>query len=146
VQWATIEPRSCSAPKLTAHQVHGSPLRVLPYGPAKAALESMSAVWAKELEASAITVNVLVPGGPTDTPMISDQAGWPREKMLQPAIMGPPIVWLVSDASADFNGQRITAARWDVALSPSEAAKHASRAIGWPELSADVIWLTDKGT
>jgi len=121
-------------------------LRVLPYGPAKAALESMSAVWAKELEASAITVNVLVPGGPTDTPMISDQAGWPREKMLRPEIMGPPIVWLVSDASADFNGQRITAARWDAALSPAEAAKHASRAIGWPELSADAIWLTDKGT
>ena len=30
-------------------------LRVLPYGPAKAALESMSAVWAKELEGSPIT-------------------------------------------------------------------------------------------
>jgi hypothetical protein len=29
---------------------------------------------------------------------------------------------------------------------PAEAAKHASRAIGWPELSADAIWLTDKGT
>jgi hypothetical protein len=33
----------------------------------------MSAVWAKELEGSATTVNVLVPGGPTDTPMICDQ-------------------------------------------------------------------------
>ena len=42
-------------------------LRVLPYGAAKAAFESMSAVWAKELEGSGITVNVLVPGGPTDT-------------------------------------------------------------------------------
>src|SRR5437899_1838265 len=30
---------------------------------------------------------ILVPGGPTDTPMISDQAGWPREKMLRPGIM-----------------------------------------------------------
>ena len=79
-------------------------LRVLPYGSAKAALESMSAVWAKEVEGSAITVNVLVPGGPTDTPMISDQAGWPREKMLRPGIMGPPILWLVSDDSAGFNG------------------------------------------
>src|SRR5580704_12974863 len=44
-------------------------LRVLPYGAAKAALESMSAVWAKELAGTGITVNVLVPGGPTDTPM-----------------------------------------------------------------------------
>jgi NAD(P)-dependent dehydrogenase (short-subunit alcohol dehydrogenase family) len=88
-------------------------LRVLPYGSAKAALESMSAVWAKELEGSPITVTVLVPGGPTDTPMISDQSGWPRDKMLRPDIMGPPIAWLRSADSAGFNGQRITAARWD---------------------------------
>jgi NAD(P)-dependent dehydrogenase (short-subunit alcohol dehydrogenase family) len=117
-------------------------LRVLPYGSAKAALESMSAVWASELEGSGITVNVLVPGGPTDTPFISDQAGWPREKMLRPEIMGPPISWLMSDASASFNGQRITAARWDASLPPTDAAKRASRPIGWPELGADAVWLT----
>ena len=39
--------------------------------------------------------------------------------------------------SAGFNGQRIAAARWDASLPPAEAAKRASRAIGWPELSAD---------
>jgi NAD(P)-dependent dehydrogenase (short-subunit alcohol dehydrogenase family) len=50
-------------------------LRVLPYGAVKAALESMSAVWAKELEGSGITVNVLVPGGPTDTPLIAPESG-----------------------------------------------------------------------
>jgi NAD(P)-dependent dehydrogenase (short-subunit alcohol dehydrogenase family) len=50
-------------------------LRVLPYGMVKAALESMSAVWAKELDGSGITVNVLVPGGPTDTPLIADASG-----------------------------------------------------------------------
>jgi NAD(P)-dependent dehydrogenase (short-subunit alcohol dehydrogenase family) len=117
-------------------------LRVLPYGAAKAALESMSAVWAQELEASGITVNVLVPGGPTDTPLISDQSGWPREKMLRPDIMGPPISWLVSDASSGFTGQRITAARWDVSLPPQDAARRAGRPIGWPELAADAVWLS----
>lgn len=117
-------------------------LRVLPYGSAKAALESMSAVWASEVEGSGITVNVLVPGGPTDTPLISDQSGWAREKMLRPEIMGPPISWLMSDASASFNGQRITAARWDPSLSSTDAAKRASRPIGWPELGADAVWLT----
>jgi NAD(P)-dependent dehydrogenase (short-subunit alcohol dehydrogenase family) len=116
-------------------------LRVLPYGAVKAALEAMSAVWAKELESSGITVNVLVPGGPTDTPLISDAAGWPRDKMLKPEIMGPPARWLISDDSAGFTGKRITAARWDVSLSPAEAAARASRAIGWPELSADAVWL-----
>ena len=117
-------------------------LRVLPYGAAKAALESMSAVWAKELEGSGITVNVLVPGGPTDTPLINDASGWDRRKMLKPQIMGPPIQWLMSEAAAGFTGQRITAARWDTALPPAEAAKRASRAIGWPELGSDAVWLT----
>jgi hypothetical protein len=53
--------------------------------------------------------------------------------MLRPEIMGPPILWLVSDDSAGFNGRRITAARWDASLPPTEAAKRAGRAIGWPE-------------
>lgn len=116
-------------------------LRVLPYGAAKAALESMSAVWAKDLADTGITVNVLVPGGPTDTPLISDASGWPRDKMLRPEIMGPPTAWLVSDRSSGFSGRRITAARWDAKLPPDQAAERASRAIGWPELSADAVWL-----
>lgn len=116
-------------------------MRVLPYGAVKAALEATSAVWAKELEGTGITVNVLVPGGPTDTPMISDAAGWPRDKMLKPEIMGSPAAWLVSDASARFTGQRITAARWDASLPGAEAAAKSSRAIGWPELGADAVWL-----
>jgi len=117
-------------------------LRVLPYGAAKAALESMSAVWAKELDGSGITVNVLVPGGPTDTPLIADESGWPRDKMLRPEIMGPPTAWLVSDEAQNFSGRRITAARWNKSLPAAEAAERASRAIGWPELSADAVWLT----
>ena len=119
-------------------------LRVLPYGAAKAALESMSAVWAKELDGSGITVNVLVPGGPTDTPLIADASGWPRDMMLRPDIMGPPTAWLVSNEASEFSGRRITAARWDTALKPADAAQRASRAIGWPELSADAVWLTGK--
>ena len=116
-------------------------LRVLPYGAAKAAFESMSAVWAAELKGGPVTCNVLVPGGPTDTPLIADESGWDRTKMLRPEIMGPPIAWLLSDASASFNGQRITAARWDAKLPGAEAAKKASRAIGWPELGSDAVWL-----
>jgi NAD(P)-dependent dehydrogenase (short-subunit alcohol dehydrogenase family) len=43
-----------------------------PYGPSKAALESMSVIWAKELEGTGITLNVLLPGGATNTGMIPD--------------------------------------------------------------------------
>ena len=116
-------------------------MRVLPYGAAKAALESMSAVWANELEGSGITVNVLVPGGPTDTALIAPQSGWARDKMLRPEIMGPPTCWLVSDASSGMTGQRITAARWDTSLAAADAARRAARAIAWPELAADAVWL-----
>ena len=116
-------------------------LRVNPYGPLKAALEAMSAVWAAELKPHGITVNVLIPGGPTDTPFISDGAGWDRAKMLRPEIMGPPACWLISDEAADYTGNRIIAANWDGKLSGHGAAKKAGRAIGWPELGADAVWL-----
>jgi NAD(P)-dependent dehydrogenase (short-subunit alcohol dehydrogenase family) len=118
-------------------------LRVLPYGATKAALESMSAIWAEELKGSGVTVNVLIPGGPTDTPFIADAAGWPRDKMLKPAIMGSPAAWLMSREADDFTGMRITAARWDAALPGREAAAKASRPIGWPELTKDAVWLTE---
>ena len=116
-------------------------LRVLPYGATKSALESMSAIWAAELKDHGITVNVLIPGGPTDTPFISDAAGWPRDKMLRPAVMGPPAVYLMSDEAENVTGQRITAGRWDATLPPAQAMQRAAREIGWPELTADAVWL-----
>ncbi|WP_244407557.1 SDR family NAD(P)-dependent oxidoreductase [Roseomonas fluvialis] len=112
-------------------------LRVLPYGATKAALEAASAVWAQELAGSGITVNVLIPGGPTDTPFIGAESGWAREAMLRPAIMGPPLAWLLSDAAAGVTGQRIIAARW----TGDPSAPGTMRAIGWPELGADAVWL-----
>ena len=116
-------------------------LRVLPYGASKAALESASAVWAKELDGSGVTVNVLVPGGPTDTPFVSDEAGIPRAKMLRPEVMGPPLRWLLSSEADKVTGQRFIGGRWNPDLLPAEAAKQAGMPIGWPELAATtVIW------
>jgi NAD(P)-dependent dehydrogenase (short-subunit alcohol dehydrogenase family) len=117
-------------------------LRVLPYGATKSALESMSAVWALELDGTGITVNVLVPGGPTDTPFINDAAGWPRDQMLKASIMGPPISWLMSEGSNGVNGKRLTAQHWDASLPPALAAAKAARDIGWPELAAGPAWFT----
>ena len=45
---------------------NGSPT----YGPSKAALEAFSAIMAKDLDGTGVTVNVLVPGGVTNTPMV----------------------------------------------------------------------------
>jgi NAD(P)-dependent dehydrogenase (short-subunit alcohol dehydrogenase family) len=40
------------------------------YGPSKAALEALSAIMAKDLDGTGVTVNVLVPGGITNTPEV----------------------------------------------------------------------------
>lgn len=111
-------------------------LRVLPYGPLKAALEAASAVWAKELEGTGVTVNVLVPGGPTDTAFIRDEAGIPRDKMLKPEVMGPPAAWLASAESDGVTGKRYIAGFWNLALPEREAAREAGAPIGWPDLAA----------
>ena len=115
-------------------------LRVLPYGASKAALESMSAIWAAELDGTGITVNVLVPGGPTDTPFVGDESGIPRDKMLRPAVMGPPMRWLASTDSDGVTGQRFVAANWDPSKTDAEAARTAGAPIGWPELAKTVVW------
>ncbi len=114
--------------------------RVQPYGAVKSALESTAAVWAKELEGSGITVNVVVPGGPTDTPFVAE-IGIPREKMLRPAVMAPPVQWLMRDEADGLTGRRFVAGHWDTSLAPAAAAAKIARSIAWPELTGDVIWV-----
>lgn len=84
-----------------------------PYGPSKAALESMSMIWAQELEETGVTLNVLLPGGATATGMIPDSLpDEMRSKLIDPAVMGPPAVYLSSDDSAEVHGERIVAVEW----------------------------------
>ena len=97
--------------------------RLPAYGPSKAALEALSAIVAKDLDGTGVTVNVLVPGGITNTPMISDEAGFDRATMIQPEVMVPPLLWLVSDAAAKVTGRRFLGVHWDPTLSPEEAAR-----------------------
>jgi NAD(P)-dependent dehydrogenase (short-subunit alcohol dehydrogenase family) len=105
------------------------------YGPSKAALEALSAIMAKDLGGTGVTVNVLVPGGVTNTPMISDEAGFDRDKLIQPEIMAPPLVWLVSDAAGNVSGRRFLAIHWDPALAPEEAAEKAGAPVAWTSIA-----------
>ena len=82
------------------------------YGASKAAAESATAIMAADLAGTGVTANVLVPGGVTNTPLVGDDAG-DRGKMLQPEIMVPPLLWLVSDAAAGVTARRFMAADWD---------------------------------
>ena len=54
--------------------------RFHPYGPAKAGLEAMSAGHAGEFAGRGVTVNVVVPGGPSDTPMVPPESGFDRRR------------------------------------------------------------------
>src|SRR5437763_3734879 len=105
------------------------------YGPSKAALEAFSAIMSKDLDGTGITVNVLVPGGVTNTPMVPQEAGFNRQDMIQPEVMAPPLVWLVSDEAGDVTGRRFLAVHWDAALPPRQAAEKAGAPVAWTSIA-----------
>jgi len=87
-----------------------------PYGPSKAALESTSAIWAQELIEAGIRVNVLLPGGITETGMVPAEVPMDLQaRMLKPEIIQAPAVFLASDASQALTGRRLIATEWSVA-------------------------------
>jgi NAD(P)-dependent dehydrogenase (short-subunit alcohol dehydrogenase family) len=84
-----------------------------PYGPSKAALESETIIWAQDLEGTGITVNEVLPGGPTATGMIPDGISERlRAKLLKPEIIVPPSVFLASDEGRRLTGRRLVATEW----------------------------------
>jgi NAD(P)-dependent dehydrogenase (short-subunit alcohol dehydrogenase family) len=105
------------------------------YGPSKAALEAFSAIMAKDLAGSGVTVNVLVPGGMTNTGMIPAEAGYERAALIQPEVMAPPLAWLVSEAAGEVSGRRFLAIHWDPSLPPEEAAAKAGAPVAWTEIA-----------
>lgn len=100
------------------------------YGASKAATEAAMAGLAADLKGTGVTSNVLVPGGVTNTALVGDNAG-DRSKMLQPRIMVPPLLWLVSDAATQVNARRFIAADWDTTLPPDQAAEKVGAPIAW---------------
>jgi hypothetical protein len=67
---------------------------------------------AADLQDTGVTVNLLLPGGATATGMLPDVV--PRSgAILEPAVMGPPIVWLASDDAAGVHDERIVAVEFE---------------------------------
>ncbi|MEE8305759.1 MAG: SDR family oxidoreductase [Gammaproteobacteria bacterium] len=99
------------------------------YGSSKAALETTHRCWAGELEDTGIDVNILLPGGPADTALITpamvpgvvgERAGG---RLLPGDIIVPAAVWLCTDATNGMSGERVMARLWNVDLPPEEAFK-----------------------
>jgi NAD(P)-dependent dehydrogenase (short-subunit alcohol dehydrogenase family) len=86
----------------------------IPYGPSGAAVEALARVMAADLTDTPVTANILLPGGATDTGMIPDAMRERlRANLLEPAIMGRPIVWLASPKAAGVHDERIVARDFD---------------------------------
>ena len=82
----------------------------IPYGPSGAAVEALARVMAADLADTPVTANILLPGGATATGMVPDEMTEElRATLLDPAIMGPPIVWLASSDATGVHDQRIVA-------------------------------------
>jgi len=103
------------------------------YGSSKAACEAAMASLSADLAGTGVTSNILVPGGTTNTPLVGE-AGDPA-KMLQPEIMAPPLLWLLSDEATEVNGRRYIAADWDTSLPPAQAAEKAGAPIAWMSIA-----------
>jgi gluconate 5-dehydrogenase len=85
----------------------------VPYGPSRAGSEALSKIMAADLRDTGVTVNLLLPGGATVTGMLPPGARPPGQRFLDPAVMGPPIVWLASDEAAGVHDERIIAAEFE---------------------------------
>jgi NAD(P)-dependent dehydrogenase (short-subunit alcohol dehydrogenase family) len=86
----------------------------VPYGPSRAAAESLSQIMAADLAGTGVSVNMLLPGGATATGMIPEDApAEVRWGLLSPTVMAAPICWLCSAAAEGVTGERIVATEFD---------------------------------
>lgn len=88
-----------------------------PYGVTKAAIEAETQIWSRDLEGTGVTVNTLLPGGAVDTDFVSAAtrlaASEGKVRLLPPAVMVPPLLYLASRDSDGVSGSRFVASRWD---------------------------------
>jgi len=94
-----------------------------PYGPSRAGSEALSKIMAADLAGTGVTVNLLLPGGATATGMVPPGERPAGPVLLDPAVMGPPIVWLASDEAAGVHGERIIATEFEHWLRDRKASQ-----------------------
>ena len=108
----------------------------VPYGPSKAALEMASEIWAKELAGTGVTVNVVNPGAGANTPGMASEmrersAAGKAARLVEPAEMVPPLLFVVSREADRVHGYRFDANIWRSDVSPAENARRTGRKAGF---------------
>jgi 3-oxoacyl-[acyl-carrier protein] reductase len=107
-----------------------------PYGPAKAGLEAATVVWSEDLAGTGVTVNALLPGGAADTTMVPRHEVADRSKLVPPAAMVGPAVWLTGHDSDAYTGYRFVGQHWDPTASNEQNVKTSAAPAAWrPSLS-----------
>jgi NAD(P)-dependent dehydrogenase (short-subunit alcohol dehydrogenase family) len=98
----------------------------VPYGPSGAAVEALARVMAADLADTPVSANILLPGGPTASGMVPDDIeGEVRARLMDPSVMGPPIVWLASSEATGVHDERIVARDFDGFLQAYEDQQSA---------------------
>jgi NAD(P)-dependent dehydrogenase (short-subunit alcohol dehydrogenase family) len=101
-----------------------------PYGPSKAALEMATEIWAKELEGTGVTVNIVNPGAGANTPgmaaeMRARSAASAEKLLVEPDDMVAPLLFVVSSAADCVNGYRFDANNWHSNRDPKTMTRPA---------------------
>jgi NAD(P)-dependent dehydrogenase (short-subunit alcohol dehydrogenase family) len=100
----------------------------VPYGPSGAAVDALARVMAADLRDTPVRANILLPGGATLTGMLPDDVpAQARAQLLDPSIMGPPIVWLASPQAAGVHDERIAASTFQDWLAARRADPRGAR-------------------
>lgn len=113
-----------------------------PYGSSKAALEMATEIWAKELDGTGVTVNIVNPGAGANTPGMavemrqrSAEAAVPL--LVEPDDMVAPLLFVVSRAADGVNGFRFDANNWHKDRHPRTMTRPAGFVLhpegGWNE-------------
>jgi len=99
------------------------------YGASKAGLETAHVGWAREAKEFGIDINILLPGGPSDTVfvtrdmvpgVIGERVG--QDSALLPGdVIVPAAVYMCTDAVNGLTGRRVIAKFWDNDLPAADA-------------------------
>jgi len=97
-----------------------------PYGVTKAAVDTASIIWAKDLSGTGVTLNILLPGGMVDTDGLRPST--PERPTLHVDVMNDALLWLLSPAADKVTGERFVGRHWRTDLPHEEAAALAREA------------------
>jgi len=93
-------------------------------------------VWAKEVEGTGLTINIVNPGAGANTPGMADEMRtMSREgrapRLVEPEEMVPALLYVVSREFDGVNVWHSGANMWDPSLPPAQAARRAGRPAGF---------------